>query len=150
MHLTCMLHLNKTEILNFLARLPVFKAGSLELIESIYYESTFREYPIGAEILHEGAASNDEGFVILSGEVNVLIDHECVAVLGRGEVFGEYAPVFRQDRSATVRVSETLRCMVLSKRSLLRLVGHGCGLNRIMFKRIAENRGRSRGVFKSV
>lgn len=88
--------------------------------------------------------------MILEGEVNVFINHECVAVLGSGEVFGEYAPVFRQDRSATVRVTEALKCMVLSKRSLLRLVGHGCGLNRIMFKRIAENRGRERGVFKSV
>lgn len=55
-----MVHLNKNEVLNFLASLSVFKSGSLDLIESIYYESTFREFAIGTEILHEGNASLDE------------------------------------------------------------------------------------------
>ncbi len=102
----------------------------LELIAGICQEKT---YAAGEIILPEGSSS-DELYVIMKGDVEILVNPDLVshhpgkpssvsvACLGRGQSFGEIALVDRGLRSATVRSAQNnTMLLVIPRDKLLQL-----------------------------
>ena len=69
----------------------------------------------GQEVFHQGDVG-DRVYIIVSGTVEVVRDDLRVAVLGRGEFFGETALLQMTQRNATVRCLEPMDLLALPKR----------------------------------
>ncbi len=84
-----------------------------------------RVYPDGEVIIRQGEAGECM-YEIQSGEVEVIQEKSgkeiCLAVLGKGDFFGEMA-IFEHDvRSATVRALGEVRALTIDKRTFLRRI----------------------------
>ncbi len=84
-----------------------------------------RVYDDGKVIIRQGEAG-DCMYEIQSGEVEVIQEKSgkeiCLAVLGKGDFFGEMA-IFEHDvRSATVRALGEVRALTIDKRTFLRRI----------------------------
>jgi CRP-like cAMP-binding protein len=121
-----------TQYLNILKQADIFdgmNADQLELIGSCCQERTV---PAGEVIIPERAGS-DELYVIVEGEVDILVnpalvsdqpeEREPVAIanLGRGQSFGEIALVDRGMRSASAKATQNTRLLVLPREELIQL-----------------------------
>jgi CRP-like cAMP-binding protein len=82
-------------------------------------------YNDGDVIVRQGEAG-DCMYEILEGTVEVLREKNgqevCLAVLSKGDFFGEMAIFEREVRSATVRVMGEVRAMTIDKKTLLRRI----------------------------
>ena len=67
----------------------------------------------GTTIFQKGDAGN-KMYVILEGKVKVIDDGKVIAVLGKGEMFGEMALLSPEKRSATVVAEESSSFFVLT------------------------------------
>jgi CRP-like cAMP-binding protein len=84
-----------------------------------------RVYPDGEVIIRQGEAG-DCMYEIQGGKVEVIQERSgkeiCLAVLGKGDFFGEMA-IFEHDvRSATVRALGEVRALTIDKRTFLRRI----------------------------
>jgi CRP-like cAMP-binding protein len=103
----------------------------LELVGQICQEKTFQT---GEIIVHEGS-NTDDLYIIVSGEVDVLVnpalvsDHPgaeyasiSIATLRRGQSFGEISLVDRGIRTATVRaIQNKTRVLIIPREKLMLL-----------------------------
>jgi CRP-like cAMP-binding protein len=78
------------------------------------------EFAEGKEVVREGGYSNDF-YVIQEGTAKVERDGEEIAALGPGDVFGEQGLLEKQQRSATVRATDTLRVIKIEHWELSRM-----------------------------
>jgi CRP-like cAMP-binding protein len=78
------------------------------------------EFAEGREVVKEGGFANDF-YVITEGTAKVERDGEHLADLGPGDVFGEQALLEKQQRSATVTATETLRVIKIEHWELSRM-----------------------------
>ena len=118
--------------INILKQTDIFDGMNptqLELVGSYCQEKSFST---GEVIIPEGSDS-DELYVIVEGEVNVLVNPALVsdqreerepvaiATLGRGQSFGEIALVDRGFRSASVRAKQKTQLLLLPREELIQL-----------------------------
>lgn len=96
------------------AKVPVFKACSRDELMRVARVTRIREHQPGDVIITEGAKGRDF-FVILEGETRVTRGGEEVAVLTRGEFFGELALFDPAPRNATVTAVGKVRLAVLTQ-----------------------------------
>ena len=82
-------------------------------------------YGKGEVIVQQGEA-DDCMYEILEGKVEVLQERKGqevrLAVLGKGEFFGEMAIFEKEVRSATVRAIDEVRALTIDKKTLLRRI----------------------------
>ena len=78
------------------------------------------EFAAGREVVKEGGFANDF-YVITEGTAKVERDGEHLADLGPGDVFGEQALLEKQQRSATVTATDTLRVIKIEHWELSRM-----------------------------
>ncbi len=104
----------------FLRNCPVFDTLHPEELANVAVKLVPEHYPAGATVIRQ----DDEGdkfYVISQGKADVLKDEGTglvrVAVLARGESFGEVALLEDQPRNATVRAIDDLEVYTLDKRS---------------------------------
>jgi CRP-like cAMP-binding protein len=90
----------------------------------------------------------EKAYVILSGSVDVSIGGQSVATLSAGEIFGEYALVSREPRTATVTTRETVACLTITEDLLLHLVSEYAQVNDTLLGRIKDNIRNARGIFR--
>jgi trk system potassium uptake protein TrkA len=95
-----------------LARLALFadlRRPELESIAHAFEEAVFAE---GQRVLRQGLEGG--GFyLILEGDVRVVIDGQERARLGRGEFFGEISLLTGEPPNADVVATSVLRCLVV-------------------------------------
>lgn len=92
--------------------------GELKQIASITTDLNVGE---GRDLCVQGAVG-EEFFVLVDGEVRVLIDGAVVATVGAGGYFGEMALLDGGPRIATVTTSAPCRVLVLSRAEFHRLL----------------------------
>jgi CRP-like cAMP-binding protein len=84
-----------------------------------------REYKGGDVIVHQGEMG-DCMYVIQEGEVEVVrVDNGSIirlAVLGRGDFFGEMSVFEKEARSATVRALDRVRVITVDKKTFMRRI----------------------------
>ena len=84
---------------------PLFKAASLETLNTLHQGATFNECPAGRTVLMEDSWGNAV-YLILSGWAKVRCQsgdgYVTLAILGKGEYFGEMAVLNESPRSTDV------------------------------------------------
>lgn len=84
-----------------------------------------REYKGGDVIVHQGEIG-DCMYVIQEGEVEVVrVENGSIirlAVLGRGDFFGEMSVFEKEARSATVRALDKVRVITVDKKTFMRRI----------------------------
>lgn len=98
-------------------------------------------YGDGDVIVRQGKPG-DCMFEILEGTVEVLREKEgketCLAVLSRGDFFGEMAIFEREVRSATVRAMGEVRAITIDKKTLLRRISEDPSLAFRIIEKLAN------------
>ncbi len=94
-------------------------------VESDLFSRFGRELPAGTDIFKEGE-EGDQMFIIQGGRVKVsrLIGgkEQLLAVLGKGDFFGEMALVTREPRTATVTTLEGVRLLAFNREGFLNMI----------------------------
>jgi len=134
-------------LLPILQRLYLFEGVDPVLVARIAASSQLEKFEANTVVFSEGAASNGKAYVILGGRVRVTIGTEIVAELEPGSVFGEYALIREESRSATVRSLGNLTCLILEEATLFDLLDQSDALGEILMKRIMENSKKGLGIF---
>jgi CRP-like cAMP-binding protein len=101
------------ELADVIAGFALFADLGEPQLERVAHTFEERIYAEGERILRQGL-SGGGFFIILDGEVQVVIDGEQRATLGRGEFFGEVSILLGQPPVADVIALRPLRCLVLS------------------------------------
>jgi len=98
----------------------------------------------GKEIVRQGSTSFD-CYVVQSGTVKVEVDGQLVTTLGPGAHFGEFAPIDKRPRSATVSAVTETTLIVLGPRqftaALDRIPGLAMKLLASLSTRLRESNG---------
>ncbi len=95
-----------------LAQLTLFSDMRWPELEAVAHTFDEEVFAAGQRVLRQGI-SGGAFYVILEGEVTVVIDGQERARLGRGEFFGEIAVLLGGVPMADVRAETLLRCLVL-------------------------------------
>lgn len=127
----------------------------IQQLASLAVEAEFKK---GVRILEEGSKSRDI-YIILSGQVSVMMDlkamqklEERVARMSDGEIFGEFAFVSAEARSASIRAETKVTLLQLKYDSLMDLfaenpkIGYKMmwNISVILTKKVAEQKARLR------
>jgi CRP-like cAMP-binding protein len=102
-----------TDVVDTLAGLSLFSdlpRPQLEAVAHTFEEEWFAE---GQRIIRQGFAGTGF-FVVMDGEVSVVIDGQERSRLGRGEFFGEVSVLLGEPPVADVVAAGPVRCLVLS------------------------------------
>jgi CRP-like cAMP-binding protein len=116
--------IDELKIVEKMKKVPV-KEAIANLDEQ--YQATFKkftrkgvvkEFLEGETIFYEGDESR-ELFIILIGQVIVYKqDNTIIAILEKGDIFGEFAVIEKQPRTASVKAKKDTKCLVLPHDSL--------------------------------
>jgi len=135
-----------SEVIAMLRRMPAFREMPLAQVALLASAMKPERAAAGEEVVHQGDPGTSL-YVIRSGEVEVALEREGrppkrVAVLGRGEYFGEIALVESVPRTASVRALVDRELLILAKEDFDRRVGKSLaaiqGLGRISSRRRRE------------
>jgi len=100
-----------------------------------------KSYNDGDVIVRQGKAG-DCMYEILEGTVEVLREKDgkeiCLAVLSKGDFFGEMSIFEREVRSATVRAMGEVRAITIDKKTLLRRISEDPSLAFRMIEKMAN------------
>jgi CRP-like cAMP-binding protein len=100
------------DVVDILAGLALFAdlgRPQLESVAHTFEEEMFQE---GQRILRQGFAGSNF-YVILDGEASVRVDGRDLAMLGRGDFFGEVSVLLGEPPTADVVATRPMRCLVL-------------------------------------
>ena len=105
------------------------------------FERFGREFPVGSVVFSEGEIGN-EMYVIQSGKVQVSkkvrgVEKELV-VLGPGAFFGEMAIINEKPRSATVKIVEPARLLVIGPKTFETMIRGNAEIALRMIKILAQ------------
>jgi CRP/FNR family transcriptional regulator, cyclic AMP receptor protein len=108
-----------------------------DLANEIARDIKLEEVPCGKVLIEQGASDNDL-FLILSGEFSVAIDGRTVARLGAGQHVGEMAALTDSRRSATVSALADAVVARIGKGEFFALAGRFPDLWRRVASHLAE------------
>lgn len=126
--------------------LYIFEGLDMATRESIIGRCSEESFESGATIMREGDPSDGKAYIILSGAVEVLICDQAISRLTHGDIFGEYALICAEDRTATVRAIDLVTCLVLDEDTLISVSNENNQINDIMIARINENTNKQEGL----
>lgn len=118
--------------------MPVSQPRSHGGVREELLRSFGREYPEGTILFREGELS-DEMYVIYEGKVKVTKKirnvEKTLAIMSKGDFFGEMAILNRKPRSATVEVIEDSKLLVVTSKTLKTLLQKDVGITiRLLLK----------------
>lgn len=117
--------------------LPLFAACTSDELEEIDRLADEVHVPAGRTVLRQGDLGQ-EFALIVDGEADVTKDGEIVAVLRRGDYFGEVALLESITRTASVTARSDLTLQVLDRRGFNTLLDDQPRLARSMLKGLAH------------
>lgn len=131
--------------LQLLQQIPLFRETPANTLKSIAAQLQSVEVAVGQDVIRQGE-SGEVFYIIESGQVEILIKSEGQTQIidrrGAGEFFGEIALLTDAPRSATVRVTATVRLLQLRRAEFLSLISDNFSVKRDLEK-IASRRAYS-------
>ena len=133
---------------SILSHIPLFReldAAQLRRINQKFQRESFQP---GDDVIRQGDVG-DKFYVIARGAVEVIVRTDegkdlTVANLRQGEYFGEIALLTDVPRTATVRATEALECLVLQKDDFQKMMGDNLGVQRSL-ARVSSRRALDSG-----
>jgi len=108
-----------------LQEMPLFRNIDLKRLRVVAMMGESQAYR-AHERLFEKGEEGDAAFIIIDGEVEVLVPAEggeqSVAILGKGEIFGELAVICDQTRSSAIAARSELNVLRLDRNVVLNLM----------------------------
>jgi CRP-like cAMP-binding protein len=108
-----------------LQEMPLFRNIDQKRLRVVAMMGESRTYRV-AERLFEQGDEGDAAFIIIDGEVEVLVrvdgGEQSVAVLGKGEIFGELAVICDQARSTAIAARTELEALRLDRNTVINLM----------------------------
>ena len=110
-----------------LQNLRLFSGLPVEMTALLELDAQRRSFRRGEVIFHKGDPGTSM-FAIVDGQVKIVLpsdsgDEALLAVLDRGDIFGELSLIDGQPRSATVVAAEPTETLVLHRETLLKALG---------------------------
>ena len=132
----------QTEVLSGIA---FFSGMDRSQIKLLAFASEQHDYAVGDDIIRQGEIG-DAAYVILSGSVDVIVDTTHgptkVATAGRGALLGELALLCDTPRTATVRATEPVSALRITKELFFELIQENAAvalnLTRVIADRLAK------------
>jgi CRP-like cAMP-binding protein len=104
--------LTASQLVDTLSQLALFADLSRPQLEQVAHKMTEESYPVGQRILRQGFTGT--GFyVILEGEVAIKINGEQIALLSKGDFFGEMSILLGEPPVADVVTTRQLHVLHL-------------------------------------
>jgi trk system potassium uptake protein TrkA len=100
------------EVADAIASMTLFADLPTPQLARVAHTFEERFYPEGERILRQGLRGSGF-FVILEGEVSIVVDGQARASLARGDFFGEVSILLGEPPVADVVALRPLRCLVL-------------------------------------
>ncbi len=122
-----------------LYNLKIFAGIDKEIVKNLLNNLEKETYISGQIILNQWDQNNWKWYIIISWEVDVLINSEKVATLWEWEIFWEIALLNEEDRTATVVSKTDLELLVISQNSVLEIMNEDNFLNKEIMRRVQEN-----------
>ncbi len=108
-----------------LQEMPLFRNIDLKRLRVVAMMGESQAYR-ARERLFEKGDEGDAAYIVLDGEVEVLVPAEggeqSVAILGKGEIFGELAVICDQTRSSAIAARSELEVLRLDRNVVLNLM----------------------------
>jgi CRP-like cAMP-binding protein len=108
-----------------LQEMPLFRNIDLKRLRVVAMMGETQAYR-SQERLFEKGDEGDAAFIIIDGEVEVLVPvdggEQSVAILGEGEIFGELAVICDQARSTAIAARSELEVLRLDRNVVLNLM----------------------------
>ena len=105
--------MNQAQILDALAGLTLFSDLDRPQLQAVAHTLSEESFPAGQRILRQGF-SGSGFFVILEGQVEVRVDGQEVATLGKGDFFGEISLLLGEPPIADVVASGPVMALQLA------------------------------------
>jgi CRP-like cAMP-binding protein len=102
----------ESDFLQDLGRLALFADLPADELRAVAERGEVASFPAGTWIVRRGAEQSAV-YVIVDGDVAVVIDDEDRRVLSTGSFFGEVSVLLREPASASVVSRTPLRCLVV-------------------------------------
>ena len=96
-----------------LKRVPIFARCSKSELHSLAMNADEISFPAGQSLITQGQP-NDTFFVLLIGEVEVIVQRQAPRYLGPGDFFGEMSMLDRGPATATVVTTSPVEALVMS------------------------------------
>src|ERR1700691_2165786 len=151
--------MGSAEVLELLARVPVFSTLVPADLQRISEFAVPREFDPGQVVFREGDSS-DTCYIVRSGRARAVREHSggrtiTLATFGPGDIFGELAMFEDERRSATVEAIEPTAAVAVLGPDMRRLMGDHPGIaTRLVIalgRRLRESNERlSRQSFQTV
>ena len=108
-----------------LQEMPLFRNVGQKQLRVVAMMGESLTYRAGERLFEKGD-EGDAAFIIIGGEVDVLVPAEggeqSVAVLGKGEIFGELAVICDQTRSTAIAARSELETLRLDRNVVMNLM----------------------------
>lgn len=127
--------LHKSNMLNALITVPLFKNIPAKTLEKIVEVIETREYQNKVCIFKEGEEGN-EFYIIKKGQVEIVINNEVKKVLKEKQTFGERALLLKEPRSASTFTVGLTECYVLLKSNFLKFFDENINLKNYLTERL--------------
>jgi CRP/FNR family cyclic AMP-dependent transcriptional regulator len=129
------------EEVELLRNIPLFAKIEPAKLKLLAFTSERLTFAGGDELFHQGD-SGDAAYIIIGGAAEILIDTDnglmSVASVGRNDIVGEIAILCDVPRTATVRASEELETLKISKDLFFRLIAEFPQISIEIMRELAE------------
>jgi CRP-like cAMP-binding protein len=105
-----------------LARVPLLEGVPLAALRPLAFEVRESVFPAGTEVVREGDEDGVGFFVVVAGAGEIYVGGRQVGTVVAGDHFGALATIDGGPRTATVRATTELRCLILTDASFRELV----------------------------
>ena len=100
---------SKSNIINMLHKIPLFKNLSQFKLQALAGQIDIKNYSRGDKIVTEGEEGN-QFFIVKEGEIEFLVKGEFVRSCSKNDFFGERSLLLREPRSATAVAKNDVEC----------------------------------------
>ncbi|MEL6478218.1 MAG: cyclic nucleotide-binding domain-containing protein [Pseudomonadota bacterium] len=104
---------------------PLFRRLDPKRLRVVAMMGQTLRYRDGERLFEQGSEGED-AYVLLTGEVDVLVaagdEERVVATLGPGEIFGEIAALTDQPRTSSIRAQAEVEVLQLDRQTILALM----------------------------